>query len=205
MFPNKPNSFRGLFANNNALRLSQHHTKQSTDSRRSRTNDKHRVFFGNLRNASSPKSCSKDISYKQSLLITHGIGNEIQALISIRYANILRLPPSIRHPKAHPPLESAQLFTYPCRQKKHSPQKVSTLTVTRSPGLTNLTSRPVCSTIPTISCPTVIPGTARGTPPCLICKSLVQILPRVTRTIASRESLNSGFGFSINSNFPCLI
>ena len=93
MFPNKPNSFRGLFANNNALRLSQHHTKQSTDSRRSRTNDKHRVFFGNLRNASSPKSCSKDISYKQSLLITHGIGNEIQALISIRYANILRLPP----------------------------------------------------------------------------------------------------------------
>lgn len=117
MFPNKPNSFRGLFANNNALRLSQHHTKQSTDSRRSRTNDKHRVFFGNLRNASSPKSCSKDISYKQSLLITHGIGNEIQALISIRYANILRLPPSIRHPKAHPPLESAQLFTYPCRQK----------------------------------------------------------------------------------------
>ena len=51
----------------------------------------------------------------------------------------------------------------------------------------------------------VIPGTARGTPPCLICKSLVQILPRVTRTIASRESLNSGFGFSINSNFPCLI
>ena len=102
MFPNKPNSFRGLFTNNNALRLSQHHTKQSTDSRRSRTNDKHRVFFGNLRNASSPKSCSKDISYKQSLLITHGIGNEIQALISIRYANILRLPPVTPPPPINP-------------------------------------------------------------------------------------------------------
>lgn len=34
-------------------------------------------------------------------------------------------------------------------------------------------------------------------------KTLVQILPRVTRTIASRESIIPGFGFSCNSNFPC--
>ena len=36
-------------------------------------------------------------------------------------------------------------------QKKHSPQKVSTLTVTLSPGFTFVTSLPILSTIPTIS------------------------------------------------------
>ena len=97
-------------------------------------------------------------------------------------------PPSIRQPSAQPPFLSVQLFTYPCLQKKHSPQKVSTLTVTRSPGRTFLTDAPTLSTTPTISCPTVIPGTARGTLPCLICKSLVQMLASVTRTMASRSS-----------------
>ena len=82
---------------------------------------------------------------------------------------------------AQPPLASVQLFTYPCRQKKHSPQKVSTFTVTLSPGLMEVTSAPTCSTMPTISCPTVVPGKARGTLPCLMCKSLVQMLPSVTR------------------------
>lgn len=58
------------------------------------------------------------------------------------------------------------------------------------------------STIPTISCPTVIPGTARGTLPCLMCRSLEQILASVTFTTASRSCISTGFGFSINSNFP---
>ena len=48
-----------------------------------------------------------------------------------------------------------------------------------------------------------MPGTARGTLPCLMCKSLVQMLPSVTRTIASRESFSSGFGLSDSSNLPC--
>ena len=60
-------------------------------------------------------------------------------------------PPSIRQPSAQPPLGSVQLFTKPFLQKKHSPQKVSTLTVTRSPGLTLRTSEPTSSTTPTIS------------------------------------------------------
>ena len=108
----------------------------------------------------------------------------------------------MRHPKAQPPWGSVQLFTNPFWQKKHSPQKVSTLTVTRSPGFTVVTSAPICSTIPTISCPTVIPGTARGTLPCLMCRSLVQILPSVTRTMASvcplfEESVSLGDGSSL--------
>ena len=44
-------------------------------------------------------------------------------------------PPSMRQPNAQPPSGSVQLFTYPCLQKKHSPQNVSTFTVTRLPGL----------------------------------------------------------------------
>ena len=108
----------------------------------------------------------------------------------------------MRQPNAQPPFRSVQLFTYPCRQKKQSPQKVSTLTVTRSPGLTVVTSAPTRSTTPTISCPTVIPGTARCTLPCLMCRSLVQMLASVTRTTASHGCSSSGFGFSRSSNRP---
>ncbi len=111
-------------------------------------------------------------------------------------------PPSIRHPNAHPPSGSVQLFTYPFLQKKHLPQKVSTFTATRSPGLTPTTSLPTSSTTPTISCPTVIPGTARGTLPCFICRSLVHMLPRVTLTTASCGLCKHGLGFSFISNLP---
>lgn len=87
-------------------------------------------------------------------------------------------------------------------QKKQSPQNVSTLTVTLSPGLTFVTLLPISSTVPTISCPTVMPGTARGTLPCLMCKSLEQMLARVTLTTASLSCIITGFSFSLNSKFP---
>ena len=57
----------------------------------------------------------------------------------------------MRQPSAHPPLGSVQLLTQPFLQKKHSPQKVSTFTVTLSPGRTLRTSGPTASTTPTIS------------------------------------------------------
>ena len=41
--------------------------------------------------------------------------------------------PSMRQPSAQPPFLSVQLFTQPLLQKKHSPQKVSTLIATLSP------------------------------------------------------------------------
>ena len=41
-----------------------------------------------------------------------------------------------------------------------------------------------------------------GTLPCLICRSLEQMLPIVTRTMASVGSINVGFGFSTKANFP---
>ena len=108
----------------------------------------------------------------------------------------------MRQPRAQPPFGSVQLFTQPWRQKKHSPQKVSTFTVTRSPGRTLCTAGPTSSTTPTISWPTVMPGTARGTEPCLMCRSLVQMLARVTFTMASRSFCSTGLGFCRSSNFP---
>ena len=106
-------------------------------------------------------------------------------------------------PNAQPPFGSVQLFTQPWRQKKHSPQNVSTLTLTRSPGRTDVTAAPTASTTPTISCPTVMPGTARGTEPCLMCRSLVQMELSVTRTMASRGSAITGAGLSSRAKWPC--
>lgn len=63
-------------------------------------------------------------------------------------------------------------------------------------GLRLVTALPTDSTTPTISCPTVIPGTARGTEPCLMCRSLEQMLASVTLTMASLASCSAGFGFS---------
>ena len=38
--------------------------------------------------------------------------------------------------------------------------------------------------------------------PCLMCRSLEQILARVTFTMASRSCCSTGFGFSIRANVP---
>ena len=119
-----------------------------------------------------------------------------------RSVTLSACPPSMRQPRAQPPLGSVQLLTYPWRQKKHSPQNVSTFTLTRSPGRTVRTPGPTDSTTPTISWPTVIPGTARGTEPCLMCRSLVQMLDSVTRTSASPGSRSTGFGLSVSRKVP---
>ena len=119
-----------------------------------------------MRVAQNPVASTSPTNRACSSLTLSGIRfNPCSAYGTLTYS---ACPPSIRQPNAHPPSGSVQLFTYPCRQKKHSPQKVSTLTVTLSPGLTEMTPEPTSSTMPTISWPTVIPGTARGTLPCLI-------------------------------------
>ena len=89
--------------------------------------------------------------------------------------------------------------------RKHSPQKVSTFTVTLSPGFTKVTSAPTCSTTPYHLMPDSYSGTARGNTAMFNMKTGQQMLLSVTRTIASRESFISGLAFSCNSNFPCSI
>ncbi len=56
------------------------------------------------------------------------------------------------------------------------------------PGFSFFTPGPTSSTTPTNSWPTVVPGTARGTLPCLMWMSLWQMEERVTRTMASFSS-----------------
>ena len=91
MFTDKPNSFRGLFTNNDTLRFLQHHAKQSTYPRRTCSYDKNRILPGNLRNACRPKSRSQHITYKKRLFIVHRIGNAVQSPVGIRNPDILRL------------------------------------------------------------------------------------------------------------------
>ena len=58
-------------------------------------------------------------------------------------------------------------------------------TTTRSPGAKFRTSAPTSSTMPTPSCPRIVPGTMPGTVPRTKCRSVPQIALAVRRTIAS--------------------
>ena len=74
------------------LRLLQHHAEQRANSRRSRADNQHRVIGLNLRNSGRPKSRCQHIAHEQRLLITHAVGDAVEALIGIRHTHILRLP-----------------------------------------------------------------------------------------------------------------
>ena len=108
--------------------------------------------------------------------------------------------PSMVQPRSQPPC--SQLLTQPRRQKKHSPQKVSQFTATRSPGEKDLTPAPTSSTTPTNSWPSTVSGVARGTAPRMICRSLVQMVERVTRTMASAGPISRGRGRSRSAMLP---
>ena len=92
VFAYKTGSFRRFLTHDDMLRLLQHHAQQRADSRRSRTDNQHRVIGLNLRNSGGPKSCCKDIANEQCLLIANAIWNAIEALVGIRHTHILRLP-----------------------------------------------------------------------------------------------------------------
>ena len=67
-----------FFADDDALRLLQHNTQQGADTRRSRTDNQHRILLGDFRNACCPKAGSKNITYKKCLLIGNAVGNFVQ-------------------------------------------------------------------------------------------------------------------------------
>ena len=166
MLPYKLQAPRIFFTDDHLPGRPKQHALQGADSCRACANQQDGVFGLDFRDLGGPIASGKNVA----------------------------CPPSIRQPSAQPPFGSVQLFTQPCLQKKQFPQKVSTFTVTRSPGRTEETEEPIFSTTPTISWPIVIPGTAFGTEPCLMCRSLVQMLESVTRTMASLLSSNTGFG-----------
>ena len=92
MLTNKLDSFGRLLTDNDTSWLLQHRTQQSTYSSRTGTNDKDRILFRNLRNASCPKACCKNITNEQRLFITNGIRYTVQTLIGIWNPDIFRLP-----------------------------------------------------------------------------------------------------------------
>ena len=108
--------------------------------------------------------------------------------------------PSIRQPSSQPPY--SQLLMNPRLQNQQSPQKVIQFAATRSPGFRPFTCAPHATISPTNSCPRTISSFARGTAPCMTCKSLVHIVDSVTLTIASCGLLIAGTGRSVSSVFP---
>ena len=114
MLADKTDSFGRLLADNNATGFLQHGTKQGTNTRRPGTDDEYSVFLGYFGDTGSPEAGGQHIAYQERLLVAYRIGNTVQSLVGIKaHVHCSAWPPSIRHPKAQPPLVSVQLFTYP--------------------------------------------------------------------------------------------
>ena len=84
--------FRFL-THNETTRTFQSGTEQRTDSRRSSSNQQHRIFERNFRDTGSPETGSQNIAHEKRLLVRHSVGNAIQPLVGMRHPHIFRLPP----------------------------------------------------------------------------------------------------------------
>ena len=87
----KTDAFRRFLAYDDTARTFQHCTQKRTDSRGTGTDNQYRIFGRYLGNTSRPKSGSKNIAHKQSLLIAHTIRYAAQSLVSMRDPHIFRL------------------------------------------------------------------------------------------------------------------
>ncbi len=140
---------------------------------------------------------------KQGLAVRHRVGDLRQPLVGVGHPDVFGLaavdaaaqsPAAVGVGAVVDPARGGRKSTRR-RRSPHSP----------SPGRRGgpcETALPTASTTPTISWPTVMPGTARGTEPCLMCRSLVQMLERVTRTTASRGSWISRLGLVQQTELP---
>ena len=84
--------FRFL-THNETTRMFQSGTEQRTDSRRSGSNQQHRIFGRDFRDTSSPKTGGQDVAHEKRLLIRHSVGNTVQPLVGMRHPHIFRLSP----------------------------------------------------------------------------------------------------------------
>ena len=128
----------------------QHGAQHGADAGGSGTEDKHGVALPDLGNPGCPVAGGEYIAGKQRLPVGNPVGNDSQTLIGIRHADVLRLTavnPAAECPAA---VGIGAVVDKAVLTEKQCPQNVSTLTATRSPGLTVLTAEPTCSTTPTI-------------------------------------------------------
>ena len=102
--------------------------------------DHHGVAGVDLRQLRAKVAAGQDAAAGQHVHIVQLLRNDGQAVVGDGDRTYSVWQPSIRQPRYQPP--STQLFTKPRLQKKHSPQKVSTLETTRSPGLIFSPRRP---------------------------------------------------------------
>src|SRR5215467_6138672 len=73
---------------------------------------------------------------------------------------------------------------------------------TRSPSTTPATPEPMSTTVPTASCPRIVPGGVSGTSPLRMCRSVPQIVTASTRMMASRGSVIFGSSTSVHERCP---
>ena len=69
----------------------QPYTEQGADARRSGTQDEHRVFRRDVRDAGCPKTGGKHIAHKQCRVVAHAVRNRCQPLVGIGDTDVRRL------------------------------------------------------------------------------------------------------------------
>ena len=89
----------------------------------------------------------------------------------------------------------------PARQNSQTPQEIANGAITKSPGVTVVTSAPTSSTTPISSCPIELPSAEVGAE-WYGCRSLPQTQARVTRTSASVGCWSFGSGAVITRTSP---
>src|SRR5579871_5353815 len=95
-------------------------------------------------------------------------------------------------PRIQPPVLQCEYIWR--RQLTHFPQALTHEIRTRSPALKAVTAAPTASTMPTPSWPRMRPDVQVGTSPFRMCRSVPQIVVRVTFTMASVGAVITGLG-----------
>ena len=162
----------------------------------------HRVPGAYLAYLGSPITRGEDVAGEERLLVRDAIGYYGEARVRVRDADVFgeaAVYAAAEGPAAvgvcavvHPAVFAEEALAAICLHV-HGDALA---------GLHLRDAAPDASTTPTISWPIVTPGTARGTLPCLMCRSLVHMLASVTRTMASPGSLISGRGLSARRRSP---
>ena len=94
------------------------------------------------------------------------------------------------------PSSARQCDGLPLRQYVHTPHELMHEMITRSPDDEVADRVPTSTTVPTPSCPRILPSVTAGTSPLRMCRSVPQIVVVSTRTTASVASISVGSGTS---------
>ena len=198
MLPDETDALGGLFTDNDALRTFQQHAKQGADARRPGPDDEHRILLTDLRDAGGPETRGQHVAHEQSLFVAHGIGDAAESLIGIGNADILRLPAVDAAAQGPTAIRIGAVVHISVPAEETFAAKGLDVDRDTVAGPDRGDIRP---DLLHDADHFVADGDARhGAGNAAVLD--VQMLPSVTRTMASRGSSSSGFGFSRNSKRP---